>query len=308
MITAAAKAGEDKRIVMIQCAVKEKLSFEGVSIMTRTNTLIKAVALAALLCVILFVAAAATDESPMIGASTPVEELKALASQGNADAMLELGERLIQGQGVMSNTEEGLQWLHQAAAAGKNQAWYDIGFVYSNGVGVKLDMTEAMKYFRKGADLGNADCQTSMGLIYQAGERIPGGLKAADPVEAAKWYGMAAEQGHTEAIQHLAMMNAMGMGIEQDDLEAVRWFRKGAELGNADCKWGLGQCYLDGKGVQQDSVMAYSLYSASLDGVEHPEQKKAMTARRDELGEALTAEQLKKAEPIIQEWKAQEKK
>ncbi|MCJ7791690.1 MAG: SEL1-like repeat protein, partial [Dehalococcoidia bacterium] len=93
--------------------------------MKRTGTLIKVVALAASLFVILFVAAAATDESPKIDASTPVEELKALASQGNADAMLELGERLIQGQGVETNAAEGLQWLHKAADAGKNQAWYD---------------------------------------------------------------------------------------------------------------------------------------------------------------------------------------
>jgi TPR repeat protein len=249
-----------------------------------------------------------TSEPPKIDASMSLDQLKSMAEKGNTDAMLEFGERLIQGQGTEVNIDEGLQWLQKAADAGNHQAWYDLGFVYSNGLKDSVDIGEAMKYFRKGADLGNADCQTSMGLIYQAGERIPGGLKAADPVEAAKWYGMAAEQGHTEAIQHLAMMNAVGMGIKQDDLEAVRWFRKGAELGNADCIWGLGQCYLDGKGVQQDSVMAYSLYFASLDGVENPEQKKAMTERCDLLGKALTAEQLKKAEPLIQEWKAKEKK
>lgn len=260
------------------------------------------------LMVVALAATIAAEEPPKIDASTPLDRLKLIAEEGNDDAMLELGERLIQGQGTEVNIDEGLRWLQEAADAGNHQAWYDLGFVYSNGLKDSVDIVEAMKYFRKGAELGNADCQTSMGLIYQAGERIPGGLAAADPVEAAKWYGLAAEQGHTEAIQHLAMMNAMGMGIEQDDSAAVRWFRKGAEFGNADCIWGLGQCYLDGKGVQQDSVMAYSLYSASLDGVESPEQKKAMTANRDELGAALTADQLKKAEPIIEEWKTKKKK
>jgi len=43
------------------------------------------------------------------------------------------------------------------------------------------------------------------------------------------------------------------------------------------------------------------LCSASLEGVENPQQKEAMTARRDKLGEVLTAEQLKKADPIIQD-------
>ena len=191
--------------------------------------------------------------------------------------------------------------------AGKSEAWYDIGFVYSNGVGVKLDLPEAMKYFRKGAEAGNADCQTSMGMFYQAGDKIPSGLKA-DPVEAMKWYRLAADQNHTEAILHLAMLYTMGQGVKPDAAEVAKLFHKGAELGNADCIWGLGQCYLSGKGVQLDTVMAYALFSASLDGVENPEQKKAMTERCDKLGKALTTEQLKKAEPLIQEWKDKEKK
>lgn len=247
-------------------------------------------------CLALGVADATIDQS------TPLEELKTLAAGGNGDAMLEYGERLIEGRGADKNVDEGLNWFHKAAETGKSQAWYDIGFVYSNGLKSAPDMTEAMKNFRKGAELGNADCQTSMGLFYQAGEKIPGGVKA-DPVEAVKWYTLAAEQNHTEAIQHLAMMSAMGMGVTQDYAVAERWFRKGAELGNADCIWGLGQCYLDGKGVKQDTLQAYVLFSASLDGVENAEQKQAMTERRDKLGITLSAEQLKKAEPLIAEWK-----
>jgi hypothetical protein len=163
-------------------------------------------------------------------------------------------------------------------------------------------MAVAMEHFRAGADKGNADCQTSLGLFYQAGDKIPGGVKA-DPAEAVKWYRLAAEQNHAESIQHLAMIYVMGQGIEPNVTEAAKWFRKGAELGNADCIWGLGQCYLDGKGVKQDTIQAYALFSASLDGVENPAQKQAMTDRCDKLGQAMTADQLKKAEPLIQEWK-----
>jgi TPR repeat protein len=96
--------------------------------------------------------------------------------------------------------------------------------------------------------------------------------------------------------------------FEANPAEGAAWFRKGAELGNADCIWGLGQCYLDGRGVPQDSVMAYALFSASLDGVENPDQKKAMTERRDMLGKTMTAEQLKKAEPTMADWTAKAEK
>jgi TPR repeat protein len=234
--------------------------------------------------------------------STPLEELKAAALKGDADAMLEYGGRLVQGQGVDTNTTDGLNWLQRAAEAGNAKAWYAIGVVYSNGLGVPLDLQKSVSYYRKGAEAGDADCQTAMGMFYQAGDRIPSGIKT-DPEEAAKWYSMAAEQNHTGAIQHLAMMTARGMGIEKNEDEAARLFRKGAELGNADCMWGLGRCYLAGAGVKVDSVMAYALYSASLDGIEFPQQKKAMTAEKDELGKLLTAEQLSKAEPITEQWK-----
>ena len=148
-------------------------------------------------------------------ASTPLEELKAAASGGDAEAMLEYGTRLVQGQGVDTNTTGGLDWLQKAADAGNAQAWYAIGFVYSNGVGVELDLPGSIKYYRKGAEAGDADCQTGMGMLYEAGDKIPSGVQA-DGVEAAKWYQMAAEQDHTEAIWHLAKILGRGIGVEQN--------------------------------------------------------------------------------------------
>ncbi len=239
--------------------------------------------------------------------STPMEELKTASAAGDAEAMVIYGMNLLRGEGGDVNAAEGLDWLQKACEAGETQAWYVLGVVYANKMGVEVDFDKAIGYWRKGAELGDADCQTSMGMIYQAGDKIPSGV-AADPAEAAKWYRLAAEQDHTEAIQHLAMMTVGGMGIEKNHEEAARLFRKGAELGNGDCIWGLGHCYLKGRGVPVDSVMAYALYTASLDGVERPEQKKAMTAKRDELGNMLTADQIKQAQPIIDEWKAKEGK
>jgi len=111
-------------------------------------------------------------EAPKVDSSTSVEQLKTLAAEGNADAMLEYGERLIQGYGSRNQRRRRHDWFHKAANAGNHQRGTISVFVYSNGLKDTVDIVEAMKYFRKGADLGNADCQTSMGLIYQAGERI----------------------------------------------------------------------------------------------------------------------------------------
>jgi hypothetical protein len=249
------------------------------------------------------ISASSASDAPKVDPSTTIDQLKVMAESGNTDAMLELGNRLVEGRGLDKNPEEALKWFQKVADAGNGQGWYGVGFLYSDGRLGEADIAKAITYFRKGAELGNADCQASLGLLYQAGDRIPGGVKG-DPIEAVKWYRLAAEQNHTEAIQHLAMMNARGMGIPQNDTEAAKWFRKGADLGEGDCKWALGQCYLDGKGVAQDTVQAYALFSASLVNVQNQAQKQAMTDRRDKLGKALSVDQLKRAEEIIGQWTA----
>jgi TPR repeat protein len=267
------------------------------------------VAVPAARCVVLSLALipiVALAQQPTIDAKTPLEQLKISSAEGSADAMLELGERLIQGRGATANTTEGIAWIQKAADAGKHQGWYELGVVYANGMGVQMDMQKAMGFFRKGADLGNSDSQCSLGMFYQAGEKIPGGVKA-DPAEARRWYRMAAEQNHQEAIFHLGQLMMFGQGGDADPVEAAAWFRKGSELGNPEAQWSLGQCYFEGKGVKKDLVQAYALYAAAAEGVENPDQKKGMGERRDKLGKELTQEQLKEAAPLIKAWTAERK-
>jgi hypothetical protein len=57
-----------------------------------------------------------------IDATTPLDQLRAHASGGNSDAMMELGERLVQGNGVTRDGPEGVKWLQKAAEAGKRGA------------------------------------------------------------------------------------------------------------------------------------------------------------------------------------------
>ncbi len=54
---------------------------------------------------------------------------------------------------------------------------------------------------RKAADSGDADAQYKLGVRYEKGEGV-----SADPVEAAKWYKLAADQGNTLAAQALAAL------------------------------------------------------------------------------------------------------
>lgn len=277
------------------------LSKEGENVMKIKSESLTGLALTLSLLVAICVAVVANEQN--YDGSTPMEELKMASSEGNTEAMVEYGMRLLQDAADETSVKEGLDCLLKASHTGEVHAYYALGVAYANEIGVDRDFEKAVNYWREGANAGDADCQTSLGMIYQAGDRIPSGIEA-DPAEAANWYRMAAEQDHTDAIWHLAGMLARGIGVEQNDKEALVWLRRGADLGSADCIWGLGRSYLKGLGVEADSVMAYALMTACLDGISFPEQKEAIMAIRDELGKALTDEQLARAEPIAEQWKS----
>jgi TPR repeat protein len=70
-----------------------------------------------------------------------------------------------------------------------------------------------------------------LGFNYYSGNGVP-----KDDVEAAKWYGKAAEQGDASAQFNLGMMYAKGEGVPKDNVEAVEWVRKAAEQGLENAK------------------------------------------------------------------------
>ena len=78
-----------------------------------------------------------------------------------------------------------------------------------------------------------------------------------DAAEAARWFRLAAEQGHADAQFYLAVLYNTGMGVLKDAAEAVRWYRLAAEQGDAHAQYGLGLMYANGRGVLKDSVLAH---------------------------------------------------
>lgn len=67
----------------------------------------------------------------------------------------------------------------------------------------KGDYATARHEWRPLAVRGNVDAQFCMGVMYNAGQGVTQNFK-----EAAKWYRLAAAQGHAEAQFNLDLMNA----------------------------------------------------------------------------------------------------
>ncbi|GHU27044.1 hypothetical protein AGMMS50256_05870 [Betaproteobacteria bacterium] len=101
----------------------------------------------------------------------------------------------------------------------------------------------------------NADEQFRLGLMYSNGN----GVEKND-VEAAKYFRMAAEQGHAVAQNSLGWMFENGQGVAQNYAEAVNWYRKAAEQGFAAAQNNLGWIFQNGFGVTQNDAEAVNWY------------------------------------------------
>jgi TPR repeat protein len=115
---------------------------------------------------------------------------------------------------------------------------------------------EALVYFRKAAEQGNADGQFSLGAMYESGE----GVKR-DVAEGRKWITKAAEQGHSAAINAMALAYMSGgMGIPEEarkGAEALRWIRLAAENNLIAAIRELVKAYKEGGyGLKIDSKLA----------------------------------------------------
>jgi hypothetical protein len=69
---------------------------------------------------------------------------------------------------------------------------------------------------------GNSEAQFMLGEIYDT-TFAPANNVAKDNAAAAKWYRMAAEQGHSHAQRRLARLYALGMGVPRSYTRALGW-------------------------------------------------------------------------------------
>ena len=216
-----------------------------------------------------------------------VAGLRSLATEGDAAAQFDLGDRYFTGEGVPQDDGEALRWFRLAAAQGHARAQASLGFMYATGEGVPQDDGEAARWYRLAADQGYAAAQFSLGVKHFSGEGVP-----QDDGEALRWFRLAAAQGHAGAQNNLGLMYRDGRGVSQDDSEALRWYRLAADQGHARAQFTLGRMYGAGQGVPQDYVTAHKW--ANLAAAQGHENAREW---RDTFAEAINAEQRAAREP-----------
>lgn len=122
------------------------------------------------------------------------------AVRGHSASRLRLGLLLSDDpQRTVTDYEEAVRWLGPIADEGDIEATWRLGTIFARGLGVDTDYARAVPLLREAARQGNLDAQYELGLIYENGQ----GFR--DPLEARKWYAMAARGGFRLANMKLGV-------------------------------------------------------------------------------------------------------
>lgn len=159
-----------------------------------------------------------------------VNYYRAAAEKGNALAQVRLADCLHLGQGVKRSSEEAVHWYSMADKLGSDEAASHLEkrkFTIDS-----IPPPAPDRWLRKFAESGCAWAQYDLGEIYLMGTVI-----AKDDGEAAKWFALAAGQGHAGAQYRLAQLTLAGKaegGIDYSG--AVELLRKAAYQGHSEAK------------------------------------------------------------------------
>jgi hypothetical protein len=107
--------------------------------------------------------------------------------------------------------------------------------------------------------------------VYIKGQGVP-----QDYDEAARWYGLAAQQGDVKAQFNLGNVYFKGQGVPRDYTEAFKWYEISADRDHANAQNELGKMYLEGQGVvQNDHEAAKWIRKAAEQGLANAQMSRA---------------------------------
>ena len=119
-----------------------------------------------------------------------VEELRKFAERGDTLACLELGERLLYGDGLAQDETAARLWFAKAGEAGSGDALFRLGRMHHDGVGGSRDYAQALGYYLRAAQAGIPEAQHNLGAMFASARGV-----RRDFVEGLAWFIVATKNG-----------------------------------------------------------------------------------------------------------------
>ena len=100
------------------------------------------------------------------------------------------------------------------------------------------------------------DAAYEIATIYEYGKHSV----TVDVVLAPKWFLLAAEGGHVEAMAEYGMCCELGCGVELSDEEALEWYTRASRLCHVTSNYSVGEIFEEARGVPQSGSEAILWY------------------------------------------------
>lgn len=158
-----------------------------------------------------------------------IEQVTALAEQGNADAQYRLGLLYASStQYTPLDYNQAAAWMQKAAAQQHVEAQTTLGWLYANGFGVEQNDVEAGRWYLSAAEQGSAKAQYMVGNMYRWGHY---GVEK-DLEKMLLCYQQAAQQHFAYAQCTLGKLLMSGQEVMRDDASAFQWLSLAAANGS----------------------------------------------------------------------------
>lgn len=221
-----------------------------------------------------------------VGKTMPLEEVRALAEQGDAGAQYRMAQMLLTGKGADKDESQGVEWLRKAAGQGMADAQYRLSVCLRKGIGTEKDAQEAKRWLAEAARNGNktaveltADPESREGMrlrarrgdrtvqrrlgedllnvyhgnvLYLFGKALVTMGSVEEVAEGLKWLELAAQRGDAEAVTILAWYHQ-----ERDEAKAFYWWNRAADLGAKDAQWQMVRRFRSGLGTRASESDAF---------------------------------------------------
>jgi Sel1 repeat len=113
-----------------------------------------------------------------------------------------------------------------------------------------------------------------MGLVNKQGRGI-----AKNDEAAVRWFTLAAERGHADALNDLATCFSRGEGVAKDEAKAFEYFQMAAERGSPAGEQNTARMYSMGIGTTKDPIKARFWYERADGSVYAPQLRRAQAKK-----------------------------
>ncbi len=137
------------------------------------------------------------------------------AHDGDSDGYIELALCYLNGREDDRDLEEAVRLLKRALTCRlyDSRVYSPLGWAYLNGEGVDQDIDQAVLHYWESSDFDDPDAQYLLGKIYSGYFENCEGRK--DMTQAARYFRLAASNGHENACVQVSMILRDGQGVEK---------------------------------------------------------------------------------------------